>query len=114
MEARVFYRDEMLDEDHCYSTYQRMLEDDPRPLATAVVYEVDEAGTPNMGKPLATWNGFLKRALTKDQERNLMAVALNNYIEEKPQEEPSIVREGWANLWADYTPCEFNECEGSR
>ena len=103
MEAKVFYRDEMLDEDHCYSTVERLLQDDSRPLITAVVYEVDEYGTPMMDRVLATWNGFVRKELTDSQKKQLMSVALENYTERTPAE--VVESEGkWENLWAEYTP----------
>ena len=105
MNAGVFYHNELLEEEHYYTDFKRLLEDDPRPLVTAMVLEVDEAGTPiHIDKPLATWNGFLKKALTDAQCKQLMSCATENYTEVR-KEEPAFVREGWANLWADYTPC---------
>lgn len=104
MEAKVYYKNELLDEDHYYTDWKRLLQDDPRPLVTAMVFETDEAGTPYTDRALATWNGFLKKALTDAQQKVLMSQALKYYTEREPKETPAFVSEGWANLWDEYTP----------
>lgn len=104
MQARIFYKNESVLEDHYYTDFKRLLQDNYRPLVTAMVLEVDEAGTPLTDRVLAVWNGFVKKALTDAQQKQLMSLALENYVEQKPVETPAFVQEGWRNLWEDLTP----------
>ena len=104
MEAKVYYKNELLEEEHYYTDFKRLLQDDPRPLVTAMVLETDEAGTPYTDRILATWKGFVRKPLTSAQQKVLMSQALLNYTEREPKETPAFVSEGWGNLWAEYTP----------